>query len=383
MRRVVVFLSVTALLTCSLTGLGIVPSARAMEVGGKLDVSVSAQLQDDGSFDTEVVESLDLELFLPPLGNNTEMRVGFLLTKPIQGLFAGNEPTYFAKKLYLRHRGERFHLTVGRQPVSWSFGSLLNLVDYTLGAETLKEDSTGKYIDAIGVYIPVNWNSGVDAVLSFPRGFSTETKEMKWGVRGRFGVRRYDLTVSYVRESEAAAGGGSGDLMSLASLFPRQRLGLTLKGDVGNFGVYGALGYYFDTGVDSSRSYLVGVDYSRSIDYYRKLTLQLEYLGIQPGNLDPTVKANLLNLDGDDHQLDLLTASVVYPIDDFSSVSLVTVVSLDDGSFLAAPVYRNALPGDIDLTVGVTAFFGRDGSLLAPGVFVPKVVFTVGLSYAF
>ena len=77
MRRVVVFLSVTALLTCSLTGLGIVP-LRAMEVGGKLDVSVSAQLQDDGSFDTEVVESLDLELFLPPLGNNTEMRVGFL-----------------------------------------------------------------------------------------------------------------------------------------------------------------------------------------------------------------------------------------------------------------------------------------------------------------
>ena len=87
-----------------------------------------------------------------------------------------------------------------------------------------------------------------------------------------------------------------------------------------------------DTGVDSSRSYLVGVDYSRSIDYYRKLTLQLEYLGIQPGNLDPTVKANLLNLDGDDHQLDLLTASVVYPIDDFSSVSS-NRGQLDDGSF--------------------------------------------------
>lgn len=384
MRKIVAFLSAMIWLLSSSARPGLVPSALAMEAGGKVDVSVSAELQSDGSFDCEVTESLDLELFAPPLGDNTEVRVDFLVIRPLQDLFVDNESTYFAKKLYIRHRGEHFHLTVGRQPVSWSFGSLLNLVDYTLGAETLTEDSTSKYIDAIGVYIPVNWNSGVDAVLSFPQGFTTETKEMKWGVRGRFGVRGCDLTVSYVREAEAAARGtGSNGLAAFASLFPRQRLGVTLKGDIGNVGVYGAFGHYFDNGVQSSQSYLAGLDYSHSIDYFRKLTLQLEYLGIQLGNLGQIVGAGMLNLREDDHQLDLLAANVNCPIDDFSSVSLVTMVSLDDGSFLITPTYRNTLPANVDLTIGITALLGKDGGLFAPSGLLPKAVLSVGLGCAF
>ena len=77
---------------------------------------------------------------------------------------ADEEAEYFTKKLYLKNRFDNFHLTVGRQPISWSFGSLLNPVDYTLGAVALDEESSSKYTDAVLVYVPINWNSGVDIV---------------------------------------------------------------------------------------------------------------------------------------------------------------------------------------------------------------------------
>ena len=45
-------------------------------------------------------------------------------------------------------------------------------------------------------------------------------------------------------------------------VLPRQRVGMTVKGDVGDFGLYGAVGRYFEEGIETSMSYLVGADYS-------------------------------------------------------------------------------------------------------------------------
>jgi hypothetical protein len=75
-------------------------------------------------------------------------------------------------------------------------------VDYALEAVALDEDSSSQYTDALEAYVPVNWNSGVDVVLSFPQMFGTATDQMKWGVLGRLGVRGYDLTLNYVQEAD-------------------------------------------------------------------------------------------------------------------------------------------------------------------------------------
>ena len=78
---------------------------------------------------------------------------------------------------------------------------------------------------------------------------------------------------------EAAAssdGHGSYGLIPLP-LLPRQRIGLTFKGDLGPIGVYGAFGRYFSEEQEQYNSYLLGIDYSYNIDYYSKLTT-VEYL---------------------------------------------------------------------------------------------------------
>jgi hypothetical protein len=316
----------------------------AIEAGGEFKVLFSGVLNDDGSLETEIKESLDLELFFPRIANN-EIRYAFRIDKPLQNLLSGNEVSYFASKLYLRHRFDHFHLTLGRQPISWSFGSLLNPVDYTLGAVTLDEENDSKYTDALELYIPVNWNSGLSIVTSFPDGFSDQFEEMKWGIRGRMGLEGYDLTLNYVKETVN---------------MPGERIGFTIKGDIGDLGVYGALGHYF---ANSSNSYLIGSDYSYNLNYYTKINMQLEYSG--------------------NERLSLLTGSVNYPLDDFSSISLVTMVNLEDGSFIIMPGYQNTLPGNIDLNINGSIFSGKEDSLFASGNLLPQAVTAISISYPF
>ncbi|NMB26085.1 MAG: hypothetical protein GX986_11190 [Firmicutes bacterium] len=366
------------------------PLTLAMELGGEVDVIWTGTLQDDGKFDGSLRESLNLELFLPPLGSS-EVRYEFLLTQPVQSLLAEHEASYFTKKLYVKHRFEHFHVTLGRQPISWSFGSLLNPVDYTLGAVALDEESPSKYTDALEVYVPTSWNSGVDFVFSFPRGFDTDRDSLKWGARGRWGVNGYDLTINYVEEAASSGGVGDGTLAMgsagglLSGLFPRQRLGATVKGDIGNLGVYGALGRYFDSGLarQSNMSYLLGADYSYNPDYFTKITMQLEYLGIDLYSLAPSIRTQLLKMDPNDNRLDLLTGSLSYPLDDFASVHLVTMVNLDDGSLLLSPSYKNTLSGNVDLVLAGSVLRGKADTLFGPSDLMPQAMVSVELSYAF
>lgn len=362
---------------------------RAMEAGGQVDILWSGVFQGDGGFDNELTESLELELFLPPLASS-EVRYGFLVTKPLQGLFSGNEASCFTKKLYIKHRFEKFHLTLGRQPISWSYGSLLNPVDYTLGAVALNEESNSKYTDALEIYIPVNWNSGLDMVISFPGGFEPASRQTKWGVRGRVGIKGFDLTLNYVQEpfrTEAESKDSTGTV-GLASglpsgLFPRQRVGATAKGDIGGFGVYGSVGYYFEEGMDSSTSYLVGADYSYDLDYFTKITMQVEYLGLEPDSLEAGLKAALLKMHPSDTRLDLLMGRVSYPLDEFSSISLLTMMNANDGSLVVGPSYQSVLPYSLELTLGGFVTIGQENTLFAPGGLMPRAAVSLGLSYAF
>ncbi|HHU82571.1 MAG TPA: hypothetical protein GXZ26_06170, partial [Firmicutes bacterium] len=313
----------------------------AVEAGGKAELFYSGTWFENGVFTDELKDYLELELYLPSLGR-TEFSYAFRIDLPLQGLTAGKEASYFTKKLYLKHRFPRFHLTVGRQPVSWSFGAMLNPVDYTLGAEALEEESDSKFTDAVEANIPLNWNSGLTLVASFPAGFDFDTKKLKWGVRGRFGVKGYDLTLNYVQEPAAGPSRHGHGLPGLpgAVPLPRQRAGLTFKGDLGDLGVYGAFGHYFEKAGESGNSYLIGADYSYNIGYHGKLTMQLEYLGLDGSNLSQLLGPFIMMGSGEE-RTQLLTGNLAYPIDDFSTVMLTAIANPNGSKYLLIPRYQN------------------------------------------
>ncbi len=98
-----------------------IPSSARIDIGGELTTSLINIIDNEGQLSTYLQEGLDLELFLPSFDDTQAKFEIYLYSNPLSGGF-----DYLLKKLYLKHKFEKFHLTVGRQPISWSFGSMLN-----------------------------------------------------------------------------------------------------------------------------------------------------------------------------------------------------------------------------------------------------------------
>jgi len=351
----------------------LIPVSAKIDIGGEVNTSLVGILDNQGNISGYLQESLDLELFLPSFDDTQAKFEIYLYNHPLSGGF-----DYLLKKLYLKHKFEKFHLTVGRQPISWSFGSMLNPVDFSLGAMVMDEETGSKYQNAIEAYYPINWNSSITAIAAFPNGF----ENMKWGLRGRTMLEGYDLTLNYVREPEE----NSAETMIPVS----QRIGISAKGDLGPFGIYGALGYYFKDNDDGDLAYLIGGDYSYFFEAGNKIYFQLEYLSIKKDNLFSILgsffSGNITN--NLDNQVGLLLGLLNYEINEFSQVSLMAISSLNDGSMIIMPGYHNQLNNNLSFNLNIAIYSGKEGTLFGSTVSevaqqMPKGMIEVGLSYSF
>jgi len=353
--------------------LGSIPISAKVDIGGEVDASLVVILDDQGNIFAYPQESLDLELFLPT-HNNTQAKFEiYLFNNPMSGGF-----DYLIKKLYLKHKFEKLHLTLGRQPISWSFGSMLNPVDFTLGSMVMDEETGAKYQDAIQAYIPLNWNSSVSLFAAFPEA----SQDIKWGLRGRTMIEGYDLTLNYVREPEI-------DFMG--TIIPAsQRIGFTAKGDLGPIGVYGALGYYFKENDDGDIAYLIGGDYSYFFEAGNKVYFQLEYLSMKEDNLSsilgPFFAGNVTN--NLNENIGLILGMANYEIDEFSQINLMAISSINDGSIIIIPGYRNQLSNNLSFNFSTAIYFGKEDSLFGSTVSEgaqpkPKGMISIGLTYSF
>ncbi|MFW6270086.1 MAG: hypothetical protein ACOC4G_08405, partial [Bacillota bacterium] len=106
---------------------------KALDAGGEIETYFTGILYDDNNLYTNLTEKLNLELFIPVYGN-TESRVEFDFVNSsdsnINNSFYTDSGGLHVKKLYIKHRSNKYNLTAGRQPISWSFGSLINPVDF-------------------------------------------------------------------------------------------------------------------------------------------------------------------------------------------------------------------------------------------------------------
>lgn len=313
-------------------------------------------------------ENLNLQLFLPK-SESTSAKFEFNISK----ISTKNKIQTSLKKLYIKHRFDNFDLTLGRQPISWSFGSLLNPVDFNLGAEAMEEETSAKNTDALELYLPINWNSSLTLVTSFK-----QNGDVKSGLRGRTNFKGYDVSLNYVQAVEETANSANGE-----------RIGLSTKGDLGPIGVYSAVSYYLD---QKEQVYLLGGDYS----FYpgrngNRLVVQLEYLRDEAGALNNILNMYSLLSDNEESTLteikigpELVLSRINYKIDEFSSVSLMGGINLEDSSLIMIPEYKNQLNSNLDFTLSGSILVGKDKILGLPEVDVPsKKVIELSLSYPF
>ena len=294
-----------------------------LDFGGQFNASLTGFYDHEYGYGYLPQANLDLELFIPPWDDNEVRIAGYLYTDMAQ-----KKIDFFWKKLYWKHRFDNFHLTIGRQPISWSFGSLLNPLDYSLGAVALDEDYNSKYHDAIDIYYPINWNTSLSLVASISGNFDN----LKIGLRGRTLINDFDVTVHYIQENE------------MQGKPERQQFGITAKGDIGKYGVYGASGFYIYPNKGSSFSLLAGIDYSYYFQAGNRLYLQGEYLNI-PREILPLITGSMMSDENedDDKNIHLLVGNISYSIDDFSSISIAAFDNISDGTVLFMPNYSNQI----------------------------------------
>ena len=346
-----------------------------MDIGGELNFALAGALFRESDALTYPQASLDLELFIPPFDNNQIKSAAYITTNPATG-----QLNFKFKKLYFKHKFDKLQLTVGRQPISWSFGSMLNPVDFTPGAMVMDEETGSKYLNAITAYYPINWNSSITGIAAFPDGLAFEN--VKWGVRGRTTLEGYDLTLNYVREADA----DNNDLNASAD----QRMGFSAKGDLGPFGVYGAIGYNFKDINSGDFSFLAGGDYSYFFESGSRIYFQLEYLSLKEKRLSSLLGSLVLldsNLDAVSN-VNLLLTRISYDINEFSAISLFTVSSLNDFSTIFIPNYTNQISNSLTFNCSFAYFKGKENTLFGSGLIggvqeKPKMSIEAGFTYSF
>ncbi|MFW5981147.1 MAG: hypothetical protein ACOCRU_01075 [bacterium] len=372
----------------------------AVDIGGEIKTYLTGAIDDDGNISTDLSQSLDLELYLPSYGQ-TSSRVRFLIYNPEIIDQYGSTSRINFKNLYLRHSFDDLRVTVGRQPISWSFGSLINPVDFAIGAEVLDQEGLAVYQDAINLRYSINWNSHLELVAA-----NTRADDYKWGFRARTNYQGFDLSANYVKEAIFSLpvsfmdydqiGGNNQD--PITELFSETKLaidryGFTFKGDLASFGTHGAFGYYKfrETGnpeldlmlEDPLYAIVLGGDYSYNFDYNRRIIFHAEYLAIQHDFLgNPLIQKELGDVG---NRLDFILANIAYPIDDFSSLSLMTMASLGDGSLMLMPVYENEFASNLKLSLMPQFYIGEQGELFSGYTEKGRKrgSFEMSLSYAF
>ena len=288
------------------------------------------------------------------------------------------------KKAYVRNKFNGIRVTLGKQPISWSFGSLINPVDYSLGAEALDEETFAKYVNAVEFYYPINWYSNVSLVTEFNNDADSTKNYDKYGFRARTVIKDYDVSFNYVKQDATAS-----DI---------NRWGLSFKGDIKNAGLYGAytsINYKTTTLPEvNTQAFMLGTDYSYFLNqgFGNRLYMQGEYHRIEKNEglkvlinslagagvgLDP---AKLL---GGDKYFDILLTNVRYSINDFSSIGFFSLTSLEDGSTALIPNYQNQLTTNTTLNINLSYLNGKAGQDFSGGVSFPEAALNVELSYVF
>ena len=390
MKYIKSIVSITALTTLTMVFfLGLVLllgcQARAVEIGG--NINIDYYLNDIGE-DVNTIWQGEAQLeFYIPSGN--ELTPRFVLQT---GVTAGQTYTE-VKYLYLRRSLENGRLTVGRQPISWAYGSVINPLDYGFTVEGLAGEDITPGVDGVRYSHSLGAGRRLELALDYPdnvTGFlredtpgGVEPDSLGAGFRLRLPAPGYDLSLNAVTRKTTA-------LMSEQRL---SRGGLTFKTDVGDYGVYGAAAYYhlspepyedvddivLQLGVDTS--FFVG-EFSQ-----QRVLVQGEYLRFLNQELSPGVLAAFSDeMAGEDaygdegiggllSASDLLILNVNYERDMFSSLGLSLMAETEENNVALLPYYSDDLGGGFEYRVQGNILRDKDDQItLGTGV---------GLTYYF
>ncbi len=323
-------------------------NSRAIQVGGKVELESGLFYQDDVR--ANFAGQGELEFYLPETRKLDTRLV-------LRARLGEGSPEVGIKYLYLRYHLENGHFTLGRQPVSWSYGAIMNPLGFGFGIEGLAGESVTPEVNALRYFHSLGNGSSLQLVLGFPEGLTAQPLDrLAIGARVRAPLPGHDFGL-VLTDRPLWTGSGPGE----DNLF---RAGFSYSGDLGPVGVYGAFGYYRlrSAEIDDLVGQ-VGVDYSWKVgpEYEEKdVYLQAEYLRFFKEELGPVLlmqvgegngfmpEANVQQAEPVDIQ-DMLVGNLSMEIDPFSQAGLALITETREWLLALIPYYQTDLGGGVEL----------------------------------
>lgn len=349
----------------------------AIDIGGEIEINSGLLYQDD--IHSYLSGRGELELYLPQSRNVSSRLV-------LKGSLAQEQNELGIKYLYLRHRRDDGHITLGRQPVSWSYGAMINPYDFGFGLEGFADETLTPDIDGVRYFHGLGEGRSLQLAAEFAEGHYSSLDRMGYGARVRLPAAGYDLSFNLAAQPVLINQPVSEDNLL--------RVGGTYSGDIGPAGIYGALGYYrlLDDDRDDYVAQL-GFDYSWQVGPQyeeRTIFLQAEYLrflnkelgllffqqfsdelttqGAEPGNMTENAAQNF-------EVYDLLAANLSLQLDPFSRVGAAFIGESGEGMVTLIPFYQTELGGGLEFRI--------EGNLMQDFYDDFGAGFSAGLSYYF
>jgi len=360
--------------------------AMAIDIGGELNLNAGLNYSAEGDLSSSFGGRAELEFYLPG-DAGVEPRI------VMQGTLRddGNANFNF-KYLYLRRRIESGHLTLGRQPVPWSYGAVINPYDYGFGIEGLAGETLSPGFDGARYFQSLRAGKSLQAVINWPE-FTTDIDKLGFGGRIRLPGQGYDLSFNLASHEISYLAISNGEPVLIEDRLTRA--GVTYSGDVNELGVYGAAGYYHlnDSSLDDWVIQL-GFDYSWLTGEFadRQVMLQGEYLRFIQNDLDMTSLLGLamagqtFEFDGGMpangmaggeifSASDLFVLNISIGLDSFTNIGLALLGETENRNILAAPYYVSDLGGGLELRLDGNIGLDSDNEI--------KTGISVGMTYYF
>ncbi len=338
---------------------------QAVEIGGELNLNAGLNYQADGDLSTTFSGSTELEFYLPATAGIEPRLV-------MQGsLRDTGDADFNFKYLYLRRRFDSGHLTLGRQPVSWSYGAVINPYDYGFSIEGLAGETLTPGIDGARYFHSLGAGRSLQAVINWPE-YNSELNQLGFGTRLRLPGQGYDLSFNLASHEIPYIDFIDGELALIQDRLTRA--GMTYSGDIGELGAYGAAGYYRlnDSEIDDWVIQL-GLDYSWQTGEFadRQVMVQGEYLRFIQNDLDMNALLGLAlsnqsfggQMPGGDMPAngvaggeiftarDLFILNISTNLDSFTNIGLALLGETENKNLMAAPYYISDLGGGLELRI--------------------------------
>ena len=347
--------------------------AQAVDIGGELNLNAGLNYQADGDLTTSFSGSTELEFYLPATAGVEPRLV-------MQGsLRDTGDADFNFKYLYLRRRFDSGHLTLGRQPVSWSYGAVINPYDYGFSIEGLAGETLTPGFDGARYFHSLGGGRSLQAVINWP-DYNSELDQLGFGSRLRLPGQGYDLSFNLASHEIPV------NPLNLNLLDRLTRAGMTYSGDIGEIGAYGAAGYYRlnDSEIDDWIIQL-GLDYSWQTGEFadRQIILQGEYLRFIQNDLNMTALLGLAlsnqsfgeQMPGGDMPVngmaggeiftarDLFIFNISTNLDSFTNIGLALLAETENNNLMAAPYYISDLGGGLELRIGGSVGLDSDNEI--------------------